>query len=60
MKETKYTCDHCGKELNEMHDYIEVELLIYDGFDTDLCDECYTEFVTIAKNFCKKREDKKL
>lgn len=26
MTETKTYCDHCHKELNEMHDYVSVEI----------------------------------
>ena len=52
MKETKYTCDHCGKELNKIHDYIEQEIF---GCETaDLCDECCEELEKTIKAFLKK------
>ena len=36
MTEIKTYCDHCGKELNEMHDYCGTEVGITDFIDADL------------------------
>ncbi len=55
MKETKFYCDHCGKELDAADDYTEIEIQInYGGFDADLCKECVQELKKIARIFCKK------
>ena len=48
MKELVTTCDHCGKKLNEMHDYVDTEFDTKDNWlCVDLCSECYAE---ISKN----------
>lgn len=55
MKETIVTCDHCGKKLNDMKDYIDLELYgFYEVIDTDLCIVCYEELTNVVKQFCKK------
>lgn len=55
MKETIVTCDHCGKKLDEMKDYIDLELYdFYKIIDTDLCVACYEELTNVVKQFCKK------
>lgn len=54
MKETKYICDHCGKVLNEMHDYPELEIGFARYETADLCAECHEELDKIIKAFCKK------
>lgn len=42
MSETRYrTCDHCGKVLDEMRDYTQVEIDKYGLIVADLCVECY-------------------
>ena len=61
MTETKVYCDHCGKELNEMHDYVDVEI------DTgifwtraDLCQECTHELKELVYSVCEKAEKKEV
>ena len=60
---TKITtyCDHCGKELNDMEDYISCEIQIaFTEIEADLCNECRAELTEIAKGFCtygERRED---
>ena len=55
MIEQKIYCDHCGEELDNMQDYIDIELDLYSSwFNTDLCDECYQELSYKVKQFCKK------
>ncbi len=55
MKKVTTICDHCGKELNEMKDYIDIDFDTIDTwFKADLCSECYTEISRIIKEFCKK------
>lgn len=58
MTETKIYCDHCGKELNEMHDYVdeEIDIGVY-WLRTDLCQDCMEELKKIVRDFCEK-EDK--
>lgn len=54
MRVTKDYCDHCGKELNAIHDYIDQEVGLV-GFETaDLCNECLEELDKIIKAFCGK------
>ena len=56
MTETKIYCDHCGKELNEMHDYVDVEIDTVIGFiRTDLCHDCVYELDRKVKEFCEQR-----
>ena len=54
MRETKIYCDHCGKLLDEIHDYVELEVGIYESIETDLCSECYEELEKNINAFCKK------
>ncbi len=43
------TCDHCGKQLDAMHDYIDYD--INNFTEVDLCADCLRELETIIKNF---------
>lgn len=56
MRKTIYTCDHCGKELNEMNDRIEI---IVDNFIdvvyTDLCLDCERELNEIILKYINKK-----
>lgn len=56
MKETKTYCDHCHKELNDMTDYMDLELEVGqpEFIKCDLCKECKDKLVEIAKNFINK------
>lgn len=55
MKEMVYTCDHCGKKINEMNDYIDTEFdTIDDWLKADLCAECYKEISQMIKQFCNR------
>ena len=48
-----YTCDHCGKELNETHDYTETEIDCFGIYDkVDLCEKCFNEISKIVTDFC--------
>ena len=53
MKETKFFCDHCGKEINGMNDYIGETIL--DEIEADLCGECIVDLNEIILNFLVKR-----
>lgn len=38
---TKYTCDHCGKEITDHDDYVEYEIEFEgDEYKCDLCAKC--------------------
>ena len=57
MKEFVITCDHCGKKLDEMKDFIDTEFdTIDEWFKADLCSECHTEISNTIKKFCGKIE----
>ena len=57
MKKTIYVCDHCGKELNEMNDCIDI---IVDNFIdvvyTDLCLDCEKELNEIILKYINKKQ----
>ena len=57
MKETKYTCDHCGKELKVMDDYIDIELRdLFKIIETDLCSNCFNELGNIVLQYINKEQ----
>lgn len=51
MKQLIYKCDHCGKELDEMKDYIDTETMIDKYLNFDLCKDCYVELGNLIKEF---------
>ena len=55
MKELVVTCDHCGKKLDDMKDYADIEFDTIDNwFNADLCSECYAEISKTLREFCRK------
>lgn len=53
MTVIKQYCDHCGKELDGMKDYISCEIEIaFTEIEADLCNECRGELTEIVKQFC--------
>lgn len=44
-----HTCDHCGKQLDEKHDYADYDLNNFT--EVDLCADCLHELETIIKIF---------
>ena len=54
MTEIKAYCDHCGKELNAMNDYIGTEIYALDCYDVDLCSNCINELQEIINSFTKR------
>lgn len=57
MKETKIYCDHCGKELDEMHDYIDLTIdLCWDIIHCDLCKNCIAELNSEVSVFVSKHK----
>lgn len=58
MSEVRYRlCDHCGEKLDEMKDYIEVELDKYGLIKADLCASCYAKFNDMVKQWISKGEE---
>jgi hypothetical protein len=56
MKENKIYCDHCGKEIDPMRDYDDLQIdMGHKWYDTDLCIECLDKLYDIVLNFCKKQ-----
>ena len=58
MQKMIFTCDHCGKELNEMHDYADIAVDNFKSyFTTDLCSACFNELSDIILQYIGKKED---
>ena len=56
MRKTVFTCDHCGKEIDEMKDYPEMQIDDFADFiEVDLCSKCYDELNNIVLQYCNKR-----
>lgn len=56
MQKTVFVCDHCGKELDSMHDYTEMEIDDFvDWYEVDLCSECFHELNNIILQYVNKR-----
>ena len=54
MKQIIYYCDHCGKIINNMTDYVGMKLELNSvGIDYDLCEECHEELVKNTYAFLK-------
>jgi hypothetical protein len=53
MKVKYVKCDHCGKKLNEMSDYIDMIILECGNIRTDICERCYYELKSMIKDFCR-------
>lgn len=50
-----HTCDHCGKRLDEMQDYIDIELSDFGTIKADLCAGCFEKINEIIKDFVKNK-----
>ena len=55
MRRTTITCDHCGKELDEMNDYVDVEVKILNWIKVDLCKKCAEKLDSQGFNFRGKK-----
>ena len=56
MKENKIYCDHCGKEIDTMRDYDDLQIdMGHKWYNTDLCIECLDKLYDIVLNFCKNK-----
>lgn len=57
MRKTIFTCDHCGKELDEMRDYPEIAIDNFiDFIETDLCSDCFRELNEIILKYVNKKQ----
>lgn len=60
MIETKIYCDHCHKELNEMHDYTDIEIDTIESYvHCDLCPDCVALLHKTVLKFVNKGEETK-
>ena len=58
MQTTKYTCDHCGKEINSVDDYTDAELDFGEFYKScDFCCDCYNKLVDYVSNFVVDRKE---
>lgn len=52
MAEVRYRiCDHCGTKLDEMRDYVEVEIDKYGLIVADLCVVCYEKLSDLLNEY---------
>lgn len=59
MTIVKTYCDHCGKEVHDMTDYISCEIEIgHNEIEADLCRDCFEELTEAVKGFCICGESK--
>lgn len=57
-KAVKWYCDHCGKEISEMHDYTEYNITLCDRIlKADLCNACLSEMESKIKKFIGEEDD---
>lgn len=60
MKENNVLCDHCGKHLDRMTDYEDINIeLGHLWRQHDLCAECLEELKSLVDNFCDKHPTEK-
>jgi hypothetical protein len=53
MTITKVFCDHCGKVLDNSHDYVDIKIEAnHKTHDVDLCDKCFEKLDYVIKEFC--------
>lgn len=56
MVETVYTCDHCGKKMNDMVDFPDMAFDdLNEYFSADLCRICYMELTRKTMSYCGKQ-----
>ena len=59
MQRMLFICDHCGKEIDEMRSYTDMEIDDFtEWFRTDLCAKCYHELGDIVLQYCNKQSNK--
>lgn len=57
MKKTIVRCDHCGTILDEMHDYVGIELDFVEWKTADLCKKCADELQDIIDKFVREYQE---
>jgi hypothetical protein len=58
MKKTIFTCDHCGKEIDDMRDYTDMNIDNFINFiKTDLCSSCFRKLDDIVLQYCNKKDN---
>lgn len=58
MLKRVYTCDHCGKELDQKNDYVDMSIDNLTGYvDADLCCSCLYELKDIILQYINKKND---
>ena len=56
MKDNKIYCDHCGKELDTMHDFDDIQIDMAHKWTTaDLCAECLDKLYDLVCDFCERK-----
>lgn len=58
MVRHKIYCDRCGKELNTMRDFNDLQIdLGYKWTTVDLCAECLDKLYEVVCEFCTRRSE---
>ena len=58
MRKTVFTCDHCGKEIDEMRDYTDMPIDNFINYvKADLCSECFRELDDIVMQYINKKQN---
>ena len=59
MRKVIFTCDHCGKELDEMRDYPDVKIDNFIDYVTaDLCSDCLSELNEVVLKYINQKQGK--
>ena len=61
MKRMMITCDHCGAELDPMHDYDDIDIIICSPIPSnsaDLCKKCFNELIDRVEKYLHPEKDK--
>ena len=56
MTKVTHYCDHCGKELDTIKDYLCCEVDIYERIQMDICAGCLEKLTNMIKDFCSYGE----
>ena len=58
MRKTVFTCDHCGKEIDEMKDYSDMKIDNFINYvEADLCSKCFRELDDIVMQYINKKQN---
>lgn len=57
MKKVNTYCDHCGRVIDVMHDYDDLQIEMgHKWLIVDLCTECFDELYVLVSGYCKKED----